>query len=33
MDAFECIVTKLEVREFASQSVPSEIRLKVLEAC
>ncbi len=32
MDAFECIATKLEVREFASQSVPSEIRLKVLEA-
>lgn len=32
MDAFECIATKLEVREFASQSVPSEIKLKVLEA-
>ncbi|MDQ5869943.1 MAG: nitroreductase family protein, partial [Thermoproteota archaeon] len=32
MDAFECIATKLEVREFSSQSIPSEIRLKVLEA-
>ena len=32
MDAFECITTKLEVREFASQSVPSKIRLKILEA-
>jgi nitroreductase len=32
MDAFECIATKLEVREFTSQIVPSEIRLKVLEA-
>jgi nitroreductase len=32
MDTFECIATKLEVREFTSQIVPSEIRLKVLEA-
>src|SRR6476620_5987654 len=32
MDAFECIATKLEVRKFASHSVPSEIRLNVLEA-
>jgi nitroreductase len=32
MDAFECIATKLEVREFASQNVPSEIKLKVLKA-
>lgn len=32
MDAFECITTKLEVRKFALQNVPSEIRLKVLEA-
>jgi nitroreductase len=32
MDAFECIKTKLEVREFRTQDVPSEIRSNVLEA-
>lgn len=32
MDTFECIATKLEVREFDSKEVPSEIRLKILEA-
>jgi nitroreductase len=32
MDTFECITTKLEVREFNTQDVPSEIKLKVLEA-
>jgi nitroreductase len=32
MDAFECIATKLEVREFSAQEVPSEIRSKILEA-
>ena len=32
MDTFECITTKIEVREFNAQDVPSEIRLKVLEA-
>jgi nitroreductase len=32
MDAFECIRTKLEVREFSTRDVPSEIRLKILEA-
>ena len=32
MDAFECIATKLEVREFSTQQVPSEIRSKILEA-
>lgn len=32
MDAFECIATKLEVREFSTQKVPSEIRSKILEA-
>ncbi len=33
MDAYDCIVTKLEVREFDDNSlVPSEIRLKILEA-
>ena len=32
MDAFECIATKLEVREFSAQDISSEIRLKILEA-
>jgi nitroreductase len=32
MDAFECIATKLEVREFSPHEVPSEIRSKILEA-
>ena len=32
MDTFECIKTKIEVREFSKQDVPSEIRIKVLEA-
>ncbi|MDF0679679.1 MAG: nitroreductase family protein [Candidatus Nitrosocosmicus sp.] len=33
MDAYDCIVTKLEVREFDDQnSVSTEIRLKILES-
>src|SRR5438034_6611970 len=32
MDTFECIATKLEVREFSTRDVPFEIRLKLLEA-
>jgi FkbM family methyltransferase len=32
MDTFECITTKLEVREFSTQDIPSEIRSKILEA-
>lgn len=32
MDAFDCIATKLDVREFRRQKVPSEIKSKVLEA-
>ena len=32
MDAFECIATKLEVREFSPQDIPSEVRSKILEA-
>ncbi len=32
MDAFDCIATKLDVREFSRQKVPSEIKSKVLEA-
>ena len=32
MDTFECLTTKLELREFSAQDVQSEVRLKVLEA-
>src|SRR5215210_140597 len=32
MDTFESISTKLEVREFSPQDIPSEIRVKILEA-
>lgn len=32
MDTFECIKTKLDVREFSTEEVPVEIRSKVLEA-
>lgn len=32
MDAFGCIATKLDVREFSSQEVSPEIKSKVLEA-
>lgn len=32
MDTFECIMTKLDVREFGPQRVPEEIKSKVLEA-
>ncbi|MFL6384994.1 MAG: nitroreductase family protein [Nitrososphaeraceae archaeon] len=32
MDTFECLTTKLEVREFSAQLVQSEVRLEVLEA-
>lgn len=32
MDTFQCIATKLDVREFSAQDVSSEIRLKVLDA-
>ena len=32
MDAFECIATKLDIREFSPKEVPREIKLKVLEA-
>ena len=34
MDTFECIATKLEVREYdPAKKVPNDIKLKVLEAC
>jgi nitroreductase len=32
MDAFECIATKLDVREFSQKPVPTEVKKKVLEA-
>jgi nitroreductase len=32
MDTFECISTKFEVREFNKKQVPSEIKMKILEA-
>ena len=32
MNAFECIATKLDVREFSTGDVPSEIRSEILEA-
>ena len=32
MDTFECIRTKLDVREFSAEDVPVEVRSKVLEA-
>lgn len=32
MDVFDSIATKLDVREFSSQDVPSEIRQSILEA-
>jgi nitroreductase len=32
MDAYECIITKLDTREYSVQNVPSEIRQKILEA-
>ncbi len=32
MDAYDCIRTKLDIREFSIEQVPHEIKLKVLEA-
>ena len=32
MDAYECIITKLDIREYSVQDVPLEIRQKILEA-
>lgn len=32
MDAYECVATKLDVREFDSRNVPVDVKLKVLEA-
>jgi len=32
LDAFQCVATKLDLREFDPKQVPSEVKLKVLEA-
>ena len=32
MDAFECVATKLDVRNFSKKRVPADIKMKVLEA-
>lgn len=32
MDAYECVATKLDIREFDSRAVPADVKLKVLEA-
>src|ERR687886_3061399 len=32
MDTFECLATKLELRQFSTQDVQSEIKSKILEA-
>jgi len=32
LDPYECIVTKLDVREFDSKPVPLELKMKILEA-
>ncbi len=32
MDAYDSVVTKLDVREFDSKNVPAQVKLKVLEA-
>lgn len=32
MDAYECVVSKLDVREFGSKSAPADVKLKILEA-
>jgi nitroreductase len=32
MDAFECIATKLDIREFDSQDISPEVKSKILEA-
>ena len=32
LDAYECVVTKLDVREFDLKDVPAQVKLNVLEA-
>ena len=31
MDTYECIITKLDIREYSAQDVPLEIRQRILE--
>ena len=33
MDAFECVATKLDIREFSSKEVPREIKIKGARGC
>jgi nitroreductase len=32
MDAYACIATKLDIRDFSSKNVPADVKLKILEA-
>jgi nitroreductase len=32
LDAYDCVLTKLDVRNYAAKKVPAELKLKVLEA-
>lgn len=32
MDAFDCVMTKLDVRDYSTKKVPGDIRMKILEA-
>ena len=32
MDAFKCIVTKLDIREYGTENIHLEIKQKILEA-
>jgi nitroreductase len=32
MDTFECLATKLDVKEFSRQAVPADVKMKILEA-
>jgi len=32
MDAYACVATKLDVREFSAKNVPPDVKLKILEA-
>lgn len=32
MDAYQCVASQLDIREFDSKNVPTEVKLKVLEA-
>ena len=32
MDAYECVATKLDIRDFSTKNVPPDVKLKILEA-